>query len=611
MTELEEIHGHILVVDDNKINRMTLQRMLTNQGHRVTTVEDGEKALKRLKEPDSEPFDVVLLDILMPLLDGYQSLELIKGDPDLRHVPVIMISALDELDSVVRCIEIGATDYLTKPIQPALLRARLNSSLNEKRLRDLEREYLEQVGRVITAAEAVEASDYDPNALTIVAAREDALGNLARVFQRMVREVHLREQRLRQQIEQIRLDMDEMKRALQEPLHIYIPMDRRFALVQNTTIPDRQSGCALFADISGFTQLTATFVHELGRQRGAEEITRLINQIYTALIEEVHFYGGSVIDFSGDAITCWFDGDASGPRAAACGLGMQIAMSQFSKIITRLGSPPSLYIKVVVVSGEIWRFLIGDPDHQQIETMAGATLDRIAEAESFTTSGAVIIDAALAERYPDLFRVSVWHQKAGNPNRYATLDRLEKPVEPAPWSGLAEDQLTDELCRPWLLNEVFQRVRSENKQYLSELRPTAALFLQFKGIEFDADPDAGTKLDRFVRWVQNILAQFEGNLLQFSSGDKGNYLYAAFGAPVTHADDAARAVAAALQLIALPKKLDYIQSVRIGLSFGLSRSGSYGGASRRTFGVIGTKVNLAARLTGSSREWDPVRSGNP
>ena len=136
-----EEHGHILVVDDNRTNRIKLTRSLERQGHAVDTAEDGEHALQMLK---SRPFDVVLLDIIMPVMDGFEVLERIKADPDLRDLPVIVISALDETESAVRCIENGAEDFLPKTFDPVLLRARLNSSLGKKKLRDLEKAYLEQ-----------------------------------------------------------------------------------------------------------------------------------------------------------------------------------------------------------------------------------------------------------------------------------------------------------------------------------------------------------------------------------------------------------------------------------------------------------------------------------
>jgi signal transduction histidine kinase len=133
--------GRILVVDDNRINRLKLSMSLEQQGHSVALAENGQQALDLLK---AEPFDVVLLDILMPDMDGYQVLQHLKDDPQLRDMPVIVISALDETDSAVRCIEIGAEDYLPKPFDPVLLRARLTSSLQKKRLRDLEKAYLQQ-----------------------------------------------------------------------------------------------------------------------------------------------------------------------------------------------------------------------------------------------------------------------------------------------------------------------------------------------------------------------------------------------------------------------------------------------------------------------------------
>jgi CheY-like chemotaxis protein len=211
--------GRILVVDDNKVNRMLLTRALQAQGHAATTAENGRQALDLLRAPHpgraewDSAFDVVLLDILMPEMDGYQTLSEIKRDEALRHLPVIMISAVDEMDSVLRCIEMGATDYLPKPFNAGLLRARLNASLAEKRLRDLEREYLEQVGRVIDAAGAVESATFEPASLDAVAGRDDALGQLARVFQRMAREVVARETRLKAQVQELRIQIDQSRQA--------------------------------------------------------------------------------------------------------------------------------------------------------------------------------------------------------------------------------------------------------------------------------------------------------------------------------------------------------------------------------------------------------------
>ena len=133
--------GRILIVDDNRMNRLKLSMSLTQQGYQVATAESGPQALDMLA---SDPMDVVLLDILMPEMDGHQVLKRIKDDPKLRDIPVIVISALDEYDSVVRCIEMGAEDYLPKSFDPVLLHARLSASLQRKKLRDLEKKYLQQ-----------------------------------------------------------------------------------------------------------------------------------------------------------------------------------------------------------------------------------------------------------------------------------------------------------------------------------------------------------------------------------------------------------------------------------------------------------------------------------
>jgi adenylate cyclase len=134
--------GHILVVDDNRLNRSLLARHLERRGHTVALADQGRQALDMIGE---DRYDLVLLDVLMPEMDGYEVLQRIKGDPDWRNIPVIMISALEEMDSVVRCIELGAEDYLPKPFDPVLLKARINACLEKKRLRDREVLYLEQI----------------------------------------------------------------------------------------------------------------------------------------------------------------------------------------------------------------------------------------------------------------------------------------------------------------------------------------------------------------------------------------------------------------------------------------------------------------------------------
>jgi adenylate cyclase len=140
--EGHSVASRILVVDDNAANRDLLTRRLSREGHLVEAVEDGRSALHRVA---SDHFDLVLLDLMMPEMNGFEVLCRMKADPALRDVPVIMISALDEIDSIVRCIEAGAEDYLPKPFNPVLLRARINAALEKKRLRDREHAFTRQL----------------------------------------------------------------------------------------------------------------------------------------------------------------------------------------------------------------------------------------------------------------------------------------------------------------------------------------------------------------------------------------------------------------------------------------------------------------------------------
>jgi len=197
--------GRVLVVEDSAMNRMVLTRAIEMRGHHVATAEDGLEAIALLREGS---FDVVLLDIVMPRMDGFETLEAVKADPRLKELPVIVISGDEDAASVGRCIEMGALDHLPKPFDPDILHARLGAALTARRLRELELQF-ENVGRLTAAAEALEADAYDPASLDEVAARDDALGTLARTFQRMASEVRAREEALRAEVRELRIGVDE------------------------------------------------------------------------------------------------------------------------------------------------------------------------------------------------------------------------------------------------------------------------------------------------------------------------------------------------------------------------------------------------------------------
>ena len=162
--------ARILVVDDSKVSRMLLTRELEQQGHQVASAEHGQQALAMLAET---VYDLILLDVEMPEMDGYQTLAALKNDETLRHLPVIMVTAIDDLSSAVRCIEMGSEDYLPKPFNPVLLRARIGASLEKKRLRDQEQAYLKALERELEIGRNIQQG-FLPGKLPVVTGWEIA-----------------------------------------------------------------------------------------------------------------------------------------------------------------------------------------------------------------------------------------------------------------------------------------------------------------------------------------------------------------------------------------------------------------------------------------------------
>lgn len=375
----------------------------------------------------------------------------------------------------------------------------------------------------------------------------------------------------------------------------YLPQDRLASLARGEPgLPDRAAGAAVFADISGFTPLAEALAVALGPRRGPEELTRQLNCIYDVVIREVERFGGSVILFSGDAMTCWLDGD-DGRRGAGAALAMQAAMQQFAAVALPNGCTVALAMKVGLATGAVRRFVVGDPGVQLLDVIAGDTLARMTAAQGVARKHEVVMDATSAAALAGLVEVADWRGAGGQ--RFAVIHRLTRAVVAPPPVPLATEALVEPgRLRPWLLPPVYQRLEARQGEFLTELRPAVVCFIQFAGIDYDGDEGAGDKLDRYVRWVQRRLAEYDGYLLGLTIGDKGSYLYGAFGVPISHEDDLRRALLAGHELRKLPPELGGVREVRLGLSAGTVYAGSYGGTTRRTYGILGDEVNLAARL---------------
>lgn len=384
------------------------------------------------------------------------------------------------------------------------------------------------------------------------------------------------------------------RESIVEQMAAYLPMDRLHALVAGHELPARARGSVLFADISGFTPLTEALQRDFGPGRGGEELTRHLNDLYGELIREVHRYRGSVIGFSGDAITCWFNGD-EGTCAAACGLGLQHRMARFQAIATPTQGSFSLAIKVAVTNGMARRFVVGDPHLQRVDVISGPLIDEMARAEKLAERGEVVVSEQVVLAAGDRAIVDAWRADT-LPGRFAVLRALRDLPEPVAWPALDGAVLREDDLRPWLLPPVYDHVRSLQGDFLAELRQAVALFVRFQGLDFDLDDAVGEKLDRYVRWVEGVIDRYGGSLIQLTTGDKGSYLYAAFGAPLMHDDVIDRALSAALVLRFPPAELAFVRETQIGIGCGRMRTGAYGSIERRTYGVLGDETNVAARL---------------
>ena len=402
-------------------------------------------------------------------------------------------------------------------------------------------------------------------------------------------------------------------------------------------LPTRARGAALFADISGFTPLTGALLNELGPQRGPEEVTRYLNTVFDRLITRLDCYSGSTIVFSGDAITCWFDGD-NGLRAVACAVEMQETIQQFGEIITPSGKKVVLAMKVGIAAGQVRRFLVGDPGVRVFDILAGRTLDRLAAAEHHAVKGDIVLSSEVVDALGDQIEIKEWREDphplsspplplAGegpgvsvssspslqgrgrglgllgedpavseNNQRFGVLKRLLVSVATQPWGYLPLEAITEEQIRPWLIPSIYERLNSGQGEFLGELRPGVPMFIYFTGIDYDYDEDCMVKLDTFIRRAVQILANYDGSIFAIIMGDKGSYLYTVMGAPVAHEDDPARAANVALEIRAMVQELGYIEGLRIGITHGWLYAGAGGGVTRRTYVAIGDEVNLSARL---------------
>ena len=261
----------LLLVDDNEDNLYTLSLRLKREGYsHIVTAGNGREALERLQ---AQPFDLVLLDIMMPELNGYEVLAAMKSDARLRHIPVIMISAVDEIDSVTRCIEQGAEDYLSKPFNPVLLRARVGACLEKKRLRDQEVQHVEELAELNRTLE---------QRVRDQVAQLDNLGRLKRFFSPQLAEMIV-------------------AGGADDPLKTH-----------------RREVTVVFLDLRGFTAFAET--------SEPEEIMGVLGEYHAAMGKLILEHEGTLERFTGDGLMIFFNDPVVVPNPVERAVRMAVAM---------------------------------------------------------------------------------------------------------------------------------------------------------------------------------------------------------------------------------------------------------------------------------------------
>ncbi|MDQ1335009.1 MAG: Response regulator [Thermodesulfobacteriota bacterium] len=334
----------ILVVDDDGVNRDLLSRYLERQGHTVQVAHNGRKALEMIA---TSAFDLVLLDTTMPEMTGYEVLQHLKNSETWRDLPVIMISGLHEMDSVVRCIELGAEDYLTKPFDPVLLRNRVGDFLEKKRLRNLRVEQQQQL---------IE--------LNVALGRRN----------RFIRETFGR------------YLSDEIVDTILKEGGLKIEGEKRRATI-------------LMADLRGFTSMSESLP--------AEHVVAIINIYLETMTEIIQKYQGTIDEFIGDGILVIFGAPILRPddplRAVACAVEMQLAMTSVNERNRRSGYP-EVALGIGINTGDVVMGNIGSKNRTKY-AVVGRSVNLTARIESYTVGGQIFISESTLYECGDICRI--------------------------------------------------------------------------------------------------------------------------------------------------------------------------------------------------------------
>lgn len=380
-------------------------------------------------------------------------------------------------------------------------------------------------------------------------------------------------------------------------LAAYIPRDR-VATILDPDATLAHDGVALIADITGFMTLTEALTQNLRPDQGAEELTRILERVFTPLIDEVHAYGGSVIKFGGDALIVWFGRRRRGWRSAVirraltAAWKMQQVMKARGSLSTTVGAV-ALEMTVGLAYGPVTRLSLGLPEYGYEDVLVGATLDHMAAAEAQAQPGEIVVDAPALAHVPDAVTESRWR------GDFAVITRLLRPSQPnpvpaLPWPADSDQALVDSLAA-YVPRPIVETLQAGQRQ-VAELKPVLSLFVQFHGLDYGTDLEIADKLQTYFATAQQVVARYDGRLNRLITGDKGSLLHIIFGAPRSVEEQEQRAVRCALDLQAECHALPFITRQRIGITSGRVFAGPVGSPLRHDYTTMGDAINLSARL---------------
>ena len=641
--------GRVLVVDDNDFDRDLLCRQLQRQGFAVTAANGGRHALELLDQSD---FDLVILDIVMPEVNGFEVLEAIKRNEDRWHIPVLMISEFDELESVIRAIEAGAEDFIPKRYVPVLLQARVGACLAEKARRDKELEDIRHVRLLTEAATDVEAGRFEPEKLNGVAECSDELGRLARVFQRMAHDVCRREEQLRKAREE-EAQLLEITTALSSELNLGRLLIKIMDTTKELLSADR---CTLFMHDAETGELWSRVAQGL-------ETSEIRIPSHLGIAGSV-FTDGRIINIPDAYADPRFNqavDRSTGYRTKSI-LCMPVRNKDgriigVTQVLNKVGGPFletderrlaafSAQASIALENAQLFEDVLNMKNYNEsmLESMSNGVISLSADglivkcnstarrilkvgveeligrpaAEFFSgpnqwvaDSVAKVNDAGRADLVLDtdlvppgsdaasinLSTVPLTNSKGENIGALLVLEDITR-----------EKRLKGTMAR-YMTKEVADRLLECGEAVLGGQTQEAAVMFadirDFTGLSENIGPQetVGLLNDYFSIMV-DVIFKYEGILDKYI----GDAIMAVFGAPISTGRDSENAVAAAVDMMTALREFNRSQradglklDIGIGVNTAEVLSGNIGSLKRMDYTVIGDGVNVASRLEGANK----------